>query len=40
MLSDVRRCDGYGLYMGGTQARRGRELPAAELVATIAAELS
>jgi nitronate monooxygenase len=40
LLSDVRRRDGYGFYMGGTEARHGRELPAAELVAAIAAELS
>jgi hypothetical protein len=36
----VRRRDGYGFYLGGTEARRGRELPAAELVAAVAAELS
>ncbi|MDX6658486.1 MAG: nitronate monooxygenase [Solirubrobacteraceae bacterium] len=40
LLSDVRRRDGYGFYLGGTEARRGRELPAAELVAAVAAELS
>jgi nitronate monooxygenase len=39
LLSDVRHRDGYGFYMGGTEAARGRELLAAELVATIAAEL-
>jgi nitronate monooxygenase len=36
----VRQRDGYGFYLGGTGARRGRELPAAELVRTLVAEAS
>jgi nitronate monooxygenase len=37
-LAPVRGRDGYGFYMGGTAAARGRELPAGELVRTLAAE--
>ena len=33
-----RRVDGYGWYLGGQTARLARELPAAELVATLADE--
>jgi nitronate monooxygenase len=39
VLADLRGHDGYGFYLGGTEAGRGRRLPAAELVATLAAEL-
>ncbi len=38
LLRPFRARDGYGFYMGGTGAARGRELPAAELVRTLAAE--
>jgi nitronate monooxygenase len=40
LLADVRAYDGYGWYLGGTGARRARELGAAELVGTLAAELA
>jgi nitronate monooxygenase len=39
LLADVRSRDGYGFYMGGTGAARGREMPASELVAAIATEV-
>jgi nitronate monooxygenase len=39
LLADLRTRDGYGWYLGGTGARRARELPAAELVRTLAAEI-
>jgi len=35
----LRDRDGYGFYLGGTAAHRGRELPAAELVRTLVAEM-
>jgi nitronate monooxygenase len=38
LTGDFRRVDGYGWYLGGQAARLARELPAAELVATLAAE--
>ena len=34
----LRERDGFGFYLGGTGARRGRELPAGELVRTLVAE--
>jgi nitronate monooxygenase len=40
LLAEFRRHDGYGFYMGGTGAARGRSLPAAELVATLVEELA
>jgi nitronate monooxygenase len=38
LTSDFRNLDGYGWYLGGQAAERARELSAAELVATLAAE--
>jgi nitronate monooxygenase len=38
LTGDFRRVDGYGWYLGGQAARLARELPAAQLVATLAAE--
>ena len=38
VLAPFRKRDGYGFYMGGTGAARGREVPAAELVRTLAFE--
>ena len=38
LTADFRRTDGYGWYLGGQAARLARELPAAELVATLAEE--
>jgi nitronate monooxygenase len=38
LIGDLRSVDGYGWYLGGQGARRARELPATELVATLAAE--
>jgi len=38
VLAPFRARDGYGLYLGGTGAARGRDLPAAELVRTLAFE--
>jgi nitronate monooxygenase len=38
MLAPLRARDGYGFYMGGTGAARGREAPASELVRTLAFE--
>jgi nitronate monooxygenase len=38
LTSDFRRIDGYGWYLGGQAARLARELPVAELMATLAAE--
>lgn len=38
LLADLRDHDGYGFYLGGEGAPLARELPAAELVATLAAE--
>ena len=38
LTGDFRGVDGYGWYLGGQAARLARELPAAELVATLAAE--
>jgi nitronate monooxygenase len=38
LTGDFRRLDGYGWYLGGQSASRARELPAAELVETLAAE--
>jgi nitronate monooxygenase len=38
LTGDFRHVDGYGWYLGGQAARLARELPAAELVATLAAE--
>ena len=35
----LRERDGYGFYLGGTGASRGRELPAGELVRTLVAEV-
>jgi nitronate monooxygenase len=40
LLADVRSFDGYGWYLGGTGARRARELGAADLVETLAGELA
>jgi nitronate monooxygenase len=37
-IGDLSRVDGYGLYLGGTGARRARELPAGQLVRTLAFE--
>jgi len=38
LIGDFRSLDGYGWYLGGQAARPARELPAAELVATLADE--
>jgi nitronate monooxygenase len=38
LIGDFRAVDGYGWYLGGQAARRARELPAAELIATLDAE--
>jgi nitronate monooxygenase len=38
LTDDFRGIDGYGWYLGGETAPLARELPAAELVATLAAE--
>ena len=38
MVGPLRSRDGFGFYMGGTGAARGREVPAAELVRTLAFE--
>jgi nitronate monooxygenase len=38
LLGDVRGVEGYGWYLGGTNAAQARELPAAELVRVLAAE--
>jgi nitronate monooxygenase len=38
LTGDFRRLDGYGWYLGGQAARAARELSAAELVETLAAE--
>jgi len=38
VIGDLRDVDGHGLYLGGQAARAARELPAAELVRTLAAE--
>lgn len=38
LTGDFRPVDGYGWYLGGQAARLARELPAEELVATLAAE--
>jgi nitronate monooxygenase len=38
LIGDFRSIDGYGWYLGGQAARRARELPAAELIATLADE--
>jgi nitronate monooxygenase len=38
VLAPFRTRDGYGFYLGGTGAARGREAPAAELVRTLAFE--
>lgn len=40
LLADLRGRDGYGWYLGGTGAKRARELGAAELVETLARELA
>jgi len=38
LLAPFRARDGYGFYMGGTGAARGREAPAGDLVRTLAFE--
>ena len=38
VIAPLRSRDGFGLYMGGTGAAGGREVPAAELVRTLAFE--
>jgi nitronate monooxygenase len=38
LTGDFRRIDGYGWYLGGQAASLARELPAAELMATLAEE--
>lgn len=38
LTGDFRQVDGYGWYLGGQGAQLARELPAAELVAQLAAE--
>jgi nitronate monooxygenase len=38
LLSGLAESDGYGWYLGGTAARRARELPAAELVRVLSDE--
>ena len=38
VVAPLRSRDGYGFYLGGTGAARGREVPAAELVRTLAFE--
>jgi nitronate monooxygenase len=40
LLADMRRQDGYGFYMGGTGASRGRSLPAAQLVDALVEEMA
>jgi nitronate monooxygenase len=40
LLADMRRQDGYGFYMGGTGASRGRSLPAAQLVEALVEEMA
>jgi nitronate monooxygenase len=40
LTADFRRVEGYGWYLGGQGARLARELPAAELVATLDAEVA
>jgi nitronate monooxygenase len=40
LLAEFRRHDGYGFYMGGTGASRGRSLPAAQLVAALVEEIA
>ena len=39
LIGDLREHDGYGWYLGGAGAPRARELPAADLVATLVKEM-
>jgi nitronate monooxygenase len=39
LVGDFAELDGYGFYLGGTGGARARDLPAAELVETLAREL-